>query len=54
MIEFEFHRVLKCQVQIRVETNLAQIAQKFTRSTKIGIENAKKKLLDFLLGLKED
>ena len=47
-------------IQPRVETkhriarNLAQIARKFIRSTKIEIENARKKIARFLLGSKED
>ena len=46
--------------KIRVETkhrmvrNLARIARTFTRSTKMEIENARKKFARFLLGSKED
>ena len=47
-------------IKIRVETkhriteNLAQIARKLTRSTKIEIENARKKIARSLPGSKED
>ena len=50
------HMFAKTRVETkhRIARNLARIARKFTRSTKIEIENARKKFARFLLGSKED
>ena len=44
----------RVETKHRIARNLARIAQKFTRSTKIEIENARKKIARFLLGSEED
>ena len=44
----------KVETKHRIARNLARIARKFTRSTKIEIEMLEKKIARFLLGSKED
>ena len=44
----------KVETKHSIARNLAQIAQKFTCSTKIEIENARKKFARFMLRSKED
>ena len=44
----------RVETKHRIARNLARIARKFIRSTKIEIENARKKFARFLLGSKED
>ena len=50
--------IMYCQIRVetkhRIARNLARIARKFTRSTKIEIEMLEKKIARFLLGSKED
>ena len=49
------HRVdSRVETKHRIARNLARIARKFTRSTKIEIEMLEKKIARFLLGSKED
>ena len=44
----------RVETKHRIARNLARIARKFTRSTKIEIEMLEKKIARFLLGSKED
>ena len=47
-------RLIRVETKHRIARNLARIARKFTRSTKIEIEMLEKKFARFMLGSKDD